>query len=223
MDTATKQNRRRTILAAALKKFASKGFMGASISEISKEAGVSDVTLYEYFKNKENLLFAIPEEITRKNIEEITHALAYIEGAQNKIRAILLGYFRLYEEHPEYTSLVLLQLRVNRNFQDSDGYALVRKPARILLSAIKEGIESGEFKEDTDPHLVRSMLLGTVEHIFTRYLLLGKPDNISSYLHPMLEIIFSGIYRKKTENGLTIQLNLPENISQHFLPKKKSD
>ena len=223
MITDTKKNRRRVIIAAALKKFASKGFIGASISEISKEAGISDVTLYEYFKNKENLLFAIPEEITRKNIEEITHALTYIEGAENKIRAILLGYFRLYEENPDYTSLVLLQLRVNRNFHESDSYNLVREPARLLLNAIKEGVEAGELKADIDPYLVRSMLLGTIEHIFTRRHLLGGPDNIPTYLQPMFEIILKGICKQKNTNQVTLNLNVPDKLVECFFPVNKKD
>ena len=223
MTTNTKKNRRRTIIAAALKTFASKGFNGASISEISKEAGVSDVTLYDYFKNKENLLFAIPEEITRKNIEAITHALTYIEGAENRIRAILLGYFRLYEENPDYTSLVLLQLRVNRNFHESDSYNLVREPARFLLNAIKEGVEAGEFRKDTDPYLVRSMLLGTIEHIFTRRHLLGGPDNISNYLQPMFEIIIKGICRQKKENQVNLNVIVPDKLMKCFFPVNDKD
>lgn len=210
MGTNIKRDRRKKILEAALKIFAKKGFMDAPISEISKAAGVSDVTLYDYFKNKENLLFAIPEEITRKNIEDITHALTYIKGGENKIRAILLGYFKLYEENPDYSSLVLLQLRVNRNFHQSAAYKLVREPARLLLDAIREGIGSGEFLEEIDPYLIRSMLLGTIEHMFTRWHLLGSPEKISECLEPMLEIVLDGIRKKKRPSHISINLTLPD-------------
>jgi len=47
---------------AALRIFAEKGFQNATITEISKEAGVSEATIYEYFGTKEDLLFAIPEK-----------------------------------------------------------------------------------------------------------------------------------------------------------------
>lgn len=55
-----KEQRRERILECAMKIFAEKGFQDATISEISKAAGVSDATVYEYFKSKEELLFSIP-------------------------------------------------------------------------------------------------------------------------------------------------------------------
>ena len=47
---------------AAMEVFAEKVFSEATISEIAKKAGIGDATIYEYFKNKEDLLFNIPEE-----------------------------------------------------------------------------------------------------------------------------------------------------------------
>jgi TetR/AcrR family fatty acid metabolism transcriptional regulator len=218
----TKANRHRSILAAALKIFASKGFMGASISEIGREAGVSDVTIYEYFKTKENLLFAIPEEITRKSTEATKQALTYIRGAENKIRAILLSYFNVYGNNPDYSSLVLLQLRVNQNFHKSISYDLVREPARLLTKSIQEGIENGEFQDDIDPYLIRSMFLGTLEHVFTRLRVKGSNEDVSQYLEPLLEIVFNGIRKKKAENQIAVNLNLPNNLLDFISFNKKS-
>ena len=216
MATNTKANRRRSIIAAALKIFADKGFIGASISEISKAAGISDVTIYEYFKTKENLLFAIPEEITRKYIKETKQALSYIRGAENKIRAILRSYYQLYENNPDYSSLVLLQLRVNHNFHQSAAYNLVREPARMLITTIQEGIDNGEFNENTNPYLIRSIFLGTIEHIFTRLRLKGSPKSSSDDLEPLLDIVFNGIRKKKADNQIIVSLNLPENLAEFF-------
>lgn len=214
MATNTKTNRRRSIIAAALKIFADKGFAGASISEISKAAGTSEVTIYEYFKTKENLLFAIPEEITSKYIKETKQALSYIKGAENKVRAILRSYYQLYENNPDYSSLVLLQLRVNHNFHQSDAYNLVREPARMLRTTIQEGIDSSEFSKNTNPYLIRSIFLGTVEHIFTRLRLTGKPKSSSDDLEPLLDIVFDGIRQKNANNQITVSLNLPANIAE---------
>ncbi len=47
-----KAERRERIIESALKIFAEKGFQDATISEISKAAGVSDATVYEYFNCK---------------------------------------------------------------------------------------------------------------------------------------------------------------------------
>ena len=49
-EKSTKYNR---ILEAAVKIFAEQGFFQSTVSQIAKEAGVADGTIYLYFKNKE--------------------------------------------------------------------------------------------------------------------------------------------------------------------------
>jgi TetR/AcrR family fatty acid metabolism transcriptional regulator len=44
------------ILDAALKVFATRGFYNAKVSEVAREAGVADGTIYLYFESKDALL-----------------------------------------------------------------------------------------------------------------------------------------------------------------------
>jgi AcrR family transcriptional regulator len=78
------------------------GFTVATITEISKEAGVSEATIYEYFGTKEDLLFAIPEKISNQTYDESSKILPYIKGVEGKMRAILLSYFKLYQSNPPF-------------------------------------------------------------------------------------------------------------------------
>jgi len=55
------EDRRNRILEAALKVFAAKGFKGATNKDIADAAGVTPGLIYWYFKNKEDLFFALFE------------------------------------------------------------------------------------------------------------------------------------------------------------------
>lgn len=44
---------------AAIKLFAKQGYHGTSTLQIAKEAGVSQATVFKYFKTKEDLLYSI--------------------------------------------------------------------------------------------------------------------------------------------------------------------
>jgi hypothetical protein len=44
--------------------FGGKSYLEASISEIAQKAEVAEGTIYQHFKNKEDLLFFIPNERT---------------------------------------------------------------------------------------------------------------------------------------------------------------
>ena len=50
------EDRRRTILRAAIEVFARKGYHGCRIADVAREAGVAYGLVYHYFKNKEELL-----------------------------------------------------------------------------------------------------------------------------------------------------------------------
>ena len=87
-DKSRPKTRKDRIMDAALRIFAEKGFQIATITEISKEAGVSEATIYEYFGTKEDLLFAIPEKISNETFEKSSKVIPYIKGVEGKIRAI---------------------------------------------------------------------------------------------------------------------------------------
>ena len=55
-------NKHERILEAALKVFAKHGFYSSKVSEIAREAGVADGTIYLYFKNKDDILIKAFEE-----------------------------------------------------------------------------------------------------------------------------------------------------------------
>ena len=83
----SKEEKRNRILAAAIHVFAKKGFFHAKISEIAKEAGVADGTIYLYFKNKDHLLIAVFEEKMDEIIKDITAAVDEVDDVRLRHRA----------------------------------------------------------------------------------------------------------------------------------------
>ena len=98
------------ILESALRVFGEKGFEATTISAISKEANISDATLYEYFDSKEAVLFSISELYTRRELDRMREVSHYIHGPREMIRGIIQTYLEFYENNPLYTSVALLTL-----------------------------------------------------------------------------------------------------------------
>jgi TetR/AcrR family fatty acid metabolism transcriptional regulator len=209
---------------AALRIFAEKGFQNSTITEISKEAGVSEATIYEYFGTKEDLLFAIPEKITNETLDKSTKVIPYIKGVEGKIRAILLFYVELYQSNPHYSALVLLQLMSNKRFRQTPAHAAIRRSSHALLDCIKEGIDDGTFKKNSNPYLIRSMLMGTIEHLFIHWHMQGMPrrkTGIIDMIDPFFEIVLDGIRAKKEETVPTLYLKLADaNVLGKLFQKK---
>jgi hypothetical protein len=158
------------------------------------------------------LLFSIPAQTTRQYEEKNREILKYIQGAANKLRFLIYRHLSLYAENPDYANIVMLILRGHRNFQKTDAYKIVQSTARVTLHVLEEGIQNGEFRSDIKPHLVRSMIWGTVEHLVTRKCLLGKPADLSGLVDDIIDTLFKGIVIPQKEPFINLKVNIEDNL-----------
>jgi TetR/AcrR family fatty acid metabolism transcriptional regulator len=161
---------------------------------------------YEYFSSKEELLFSIPARTTLQYEEKNREILKYIQGAANKLRFMIYRHLGLYAENPDYANIVMLILKGHRNFQKTDAYKIVQATARRTIHVLEEGIQSGEFRADIQPLLVRAIIWGTIEHLVTRKCLLGKPDNLLELADDLIATIFQGILAPRKEPTFNVNL-----------------
>jgi len=188
--------RRSKILKAAQKVFAHKGFHDATIAEIARAAGVSEGSIYEYFSSKEGVLFAIPLEVTRESHELSQVHLSLIRGAANRLRALVYMYLSLYESNPDYSSVILLTLKQNQKFRETEAYEMIRDGFRNITAVIKSGMANGEFRPDINPYVVRSVLMGAVDHLTTNWLMGGRRGSLTELVDPVLDVVMEGVLTK---------------------------
>jgi TetR/AcrR family transcriptional regulator, fatty acid metabolism regulator protein len=216
--------RKGQILSAAEKIFANKGYHDATISDVAREAKVSEATIYEYFPSKEDLLFSIPGETVRNAKDRVEFMLQYVRGSSNKLRAIIYHYLWFYESNPNYAAVTMMILKQNRKFLEEKAYQDIREVSRIILRIVQEGIASGEFKAHINPNLVRAIILGTIEHMLTRRILLGKPESLIDLTDSLTDLIVDGISARKSEKVWNLQIRLEtegEGVPSKILPDKK--
>lgn len=94
------------ILDAALAEFAARGFAGARIDVIAREARANKRMLYAYVGNKDALWLATLESIyTAKRREERELDTAAL-SPDDAMRALIRFNFRYHLDHPEFVALV---------------------------------------------------------------------------------------------------------------------
>ncbi len=187
------------ILEGALKVFGEKGFEATTITAICNSAKISDATLYEYFESKEDVLFFIAEHYTRQHHENIKRISHFFHNTREKIRLVIQAYLEFYEDNPLYSSVVLLNLKGSRNFLKSSAYQVVKEGTRSIVDIVNEGIEEGIFREETDAYLVRNMVLGFIEHLTIQWLLLKRPEKISTFRNTIFDMVMRSIETKYQE------------------------
>lgn len=196
------------ILEGALKVFGEIGYENATISDICRAAKISDATLYEYFDSKEEVLFSIPEEYTKREVERLKEIMPHIRGAKEKLWAIIKGYLVFYQENRLYTSVVLLTLKGNKRFLNAPAYRFVREASRGIVDVYNQGVSEGIFRDDIDGYLVRNMILGFIEHITIQWLLIGRPERITDYVDIIFDMMIRSIEKKKNEDYIEVRLKI---------------
>ncbi len=194
------------IIEGALKVFGEKGFEDTTIAAISKAAKISEPTLYEYFSSKEEVLFAIPNLYTRREIERIADIAHYIHSPAEKIRVIIQAYLEFYENNRLYTSVALLTLKGNRKFLNSPAYTVIKESTHHIVEAFNEGVKAGVFREDIDAYLVRNMVLGFIEHLTIQWLLVGRPEKISDHRDEIFDMVMRAIEKRPEKECLQLKI-----------------
>jgi AcrR family transcriptional regulator len=106
--TKMPQHARDKILFAALQLFTSKGFQETSILEVVETAHVSKTTFYNFFRNKEELLVRLFEQLAEEILDEVKRAVREEKQATYKGFAGIRRYIQLCTERDSVARLLLI-------------------------------------------------------------------------------------------------------------------
>ncbi len=185
--------RRESIIQAAIEVFSKKDFKSASISEIAQKAGVADGTIYQYFKSKEDLFFSIPIEKTNEFRSQLELHLEGISGAFNKIRKFVWFFLYFFKTNPEYGRILMLEMRVSKTFAKTETYGFLKQSVSQVMNIIEEGRNEGVIRQDTDVYVLRHLILGTLEHMVSRWLLKEEKYNLLEHHQEVSQILIDGL------------------------------
>ena len=205
------------IIEGALTVFGERGYAEATIAAICSAAGVSDATLYEYFESKEDVLFSIAELYTTRELERMRELEHYLPHARERLRAIIQGYLEFYESNRLYTSVALLTLKGNRRFLTSARAKPVREAARTIIDTYELGVEQGVFRDDLDPHLVRSLVLGAIEHLTIQWLMIGRPETIADKRDIIFDMVMRAVGKPQRDDRVRLDVTIGRDDLERIL------
>jgi len=185
----SKEHTRDRIINSAKRLFAEQGYQKTTIVDISRQAGLSEAALYDYFQGKEDLLQMIPDLWVSELLRDLEEQLFGIKGAVNKMRKYLWWYMRRVEQSPLDAKIVYLFLKTNANFLDTEVYSNVKKLYSNLVDIFEEGRKSGEMKPDLNPRVARDIFVGTMDHIISRWLLKDMSYSLFDNLENIFELM----------------------------------
>jgi TetR/AcrR family transcriptional regulator, fatty acid metabolism regulator protein len=160
--------KRETIIATAEKLFAEKGFEKSTTLEIAKTAGLAERTLYEYFENKEDILFSTLQyrfQGYNRSVKELFDVTQPVR----KLRTLIYFYFTIYLSQPSFVKTFILDGVFNPNFYHSKAFAELESLMAVIDEIIDEGKSEGSIPAQLNNRLFKNMFLGIFSHSMLRW------------------------------------------------------
>lgn len=164
-------NKRQLILDAAEKIFSENPFPKATIALVAREAGVAEGTIYDYFKNKDDLLFSVANRRFQEHMATVPRIFD-IQDPVRRLRRLIRYHFMLYTTNRTFLQVFLTQILFNMSFYKSEAYESFSEYLHHFETAITEGQAAGVFRKDVNPRIFRILFLGSFSHMAIRWLFL---------------------------------------------------
>jgi TetR/AcrR family fatty acid metabolism transcriptional regulator len=171
---------RESILDSAIKVFAKTGFYKAKAIEIAQKADVAVGTIYNYFKNKDDILISIFNERLGELTHSVREAIEEVSDPEQKLFLILDLTISVLEQGRELAEVITIELRQSSKYFYSTAISSVVEFMDLITGVIREGQQKGVFRRDIDPRLVSLTILGTVENLLHVWVLRDKVPELKA-------------------------------------------
>ncbi|WP_086607230.1 TetR/AcrR family transcriptional regulator [Erythrobacter donghaensis] len=187
----TERGRRslRKLLDAAAEEFGEKGFHEASVSSITRRAGMALGSFYTYFDSKDALFRALVGDMSEKVRTSARSALHEGMGPIEIERAALAAFLHFAAEHKEIYRII-----DEAEFVDPASYrAHYETIAARIADRLRAGAEAGEFRDGLG-ELEAWAMMGMNVFVGLRYVVWGEdgaagdmsPDEVAAGVNRLL-------------------------------------
>lgn len=154
---------RQTILTAAGELFLAHGYEGFSLRQVAERIGYSATTIYRYFANKDDLLFAIVYEGFQGFEQMLRTAAHSTDDPLQRLEALGRAYIRFGLQHPVHYQLMFMQ-RADLLFRRRAGQTSAPIESFDLLQrAIQQAMAAGVLQRgeaETYSHVLWALVHG---------------------------------------------------------------
>jgi len=175
---ATSSDKYDRILDAALRVFAQKGFYNTKVSEVAREAGVADGTIYNYFKSKDDILIMLFEERMDWILERLRSELT--GDVEVQIRRFIELHLNLAEVSPDLAEFITVELRQSDKFLRDYANDKFAEYLSVLSGLIERGQAESVFRAEIDARLASRAMFGSLDEILLTLTLQSRARSIDA-------------------------------------------
>ena len=144
--TGKRERTRAILLNSALGLVAQQGMETVKISEITKHAGLANGTFYNYFTDRDEIIWEVSFGIAKEISRQIDEEMSGIEDAVERVLTATMAFIEIAVDQPEWGAVVI---------SASQHTAEMRQDATKFLRAdLQLGLDQGQFSVILDQYLL---------------------------------------------------------------------
>ncbi|MBU2621929.1 MAG: TetR family transcriptional regulator [Proteobacteria bacterium] len=181
------------ILEAAVKVFAEQGFYQSTISQIAREAGVADGTIYLYFKNKDDILVQFFNYKTKQVFDSFREEVNKADNSFDKLRNLIRRHLEEFQNDRNMAVLYQAETHQNSRLVEEQIKEMSKLYLDIVSEIVERGQDEGSVRKDLYVGLVKRFILGGVDEVINTWLHSDGKYDLVSMADPLVDLFIRGI------------------------------
>ena len=182
------------ILRAGRDVFSEKGYERATTAEIAQRVGISEATVFSYFRGKRELCARVIADWYDEIIAAIETGLPREGSVHDQFAFIVRTHLRLMLVHGTgLCALVLSEGRAKHHEFGGELTALQRRYTAPLMRVLAHGQEIGQIRADVPLRLMRAMVFGPMEHVLWEATLAHRSTELEATAEQLIDMLWAGL------------------------------
>ncbi len=186
--------RTQQIIDAAAQVFREKGYDGATLRDIAKEAGLLPGSLYYHIRSKEELLRLIVEQPIRDLHAHLEEIVASEASPAQKLAQALAAQLRAFDTHYPYLFVHLHNL-LQVDTMHPDMQKRAKRYEAFWQQILTQGVKIGEFPLDVDVKVTAFAIIGMCNWMHRWYRRDGRLS-IEEIIQQFSRLVLAGLGRQ---------------------------
>lgn len=194
------EQRVRDILRVGREVFAERGYERATTTEVAQRLGVSEATVFTYFRSKRELCVRVIQDWYDEIITAIEAGLPREAPVRAQLEFVVLTHLRLFLiQGTGLCALVLSEGRTKGQDLGEGFVELQRRYTAPLMDLLARGQSSGEVRRDIPLRLLRSLVFGPMEHMLWEVVITGRQIDVEASARDLVALLWPALQAPDAE------------------------
>jgi TetR/AcrR family fatty acid metabolism transcriptional regulator len=185
-------DKRSRILQAAVKVFARRGYFASRVADVARRAGVADGTIYLYFRNKEDILVSLFDEVMSEHLEGKRREVEPGSDAPARLRAVAARHLGLLGRNRDLAVVFQVELRQSTKFMERFTASWLQDYFALIAEIIEQGQREGTLRADLPVKMATKAFFGVLDEMVTSWILSRKQYDLVALAGPVVDLFLRG-------------------------------